>query len=175
MQFSFTWPIDRTRSGATTPGQSGPRNECNEGVFRIPPKLQQHYWNLTIRLLSFICTILFLGGGSYPSAEKQSVYSTAPDDWIKGHSLEKGALLLCRDAVGVFYSPNRLGNCNLSFWGMVFHWVIFFYEDLQKRRLKEINLFREIINIKYHGLLRLSKTISPYFRKKEASLVSNKS
>ena len=47
------------------------------------------------------------GGVSYPSAEKQSVYSTAPGDWATGHSLERGwgGLLLCRDAVGIFYSP----------------------------------------------------------------------
>ena len=29
-------PIDRTLSGATTPGQSGPGSGCNEGVLRIP-------------------------------------------------------------------------------------------------------------------------------------------
>ena len=29
------WPIDRTQSGATTPSQSGPRNDGNEGVPRI--------------------------------------------------------------------------------------------------------------------------------------------
>ena len=40
----------------------------------------QHYWNLTIRLFSVISRIL-VGGGSYPSAEKQFVYSTAPADW----------------------------------------------------------------------------------------------
>ena len=30
------WPIDRTLSGATTPGQSGPRSNGNEGVHHIP-------------------------------------------------------------------------------------------------------------------------------------------
>ena len=29
-------PIDRTLSGATTPGQSGPGSNGNEGVLRIP-------------------------------------------------------------------------------------------------------------------------------------------
>ena len=33
---SFIWPIDRTLSGATTPGQSGPGSDGNEGVLRIP-------------------------------------------------------------------------------------------------------------------------------------------
>ena len=40
----------------------------------------QHYWNLTIRLFSVISGHL-LGEGSYPSAEVQSVYSTAPATW----------------------------------------------------------------------------------------------
>ena len=55
--------------------------------------------------------------GSYHSAEKQSVYSTAlpPADWASlvsypGHSLAE-LLPLCREAVGVFYSPlSRLGK-----------------------------------------------------------------
>ena len=33
---SFTRPIDRTLSGATTPGQSGPGSDGNEGVLCIP-------------------------------------------------------------------------------------------------------------------------------------------
>ena len=43
-----------------------------------PPKLQ-HFWNLTIRLLSVKSGTL-VGGRSYPSAEVQSVYSTFPAD-----------------------------------------------------------------------------------------------
>ena len=35
-----------------------------------------------MRLFSVISRTL-VGGGSYPSAEKQSVYSTAPADWAK--------------------------------------------------------------------------------------------
>ena len=45
------------------------------------PKFQ-HYWNLTIRLFSVKNrTLIWVGVGSYPSAEKQSVYSTAPANW----------------------------------------------------------------------------------------------
>ena len=36
MQFSSIWPIDKTLSGATTPGQSGPGRNGNEGVLHIP-------------------------------------------------------------------------------------------------------------------------------------------
>ena len=51
-----------------------------KGVLHIPPKLQ-HCWSLTIRLFSVLSRTP-VGGGSYPSAEKQSVYSTAPADWV---------------------------------------------------------------------------------------------
>ena len=34
-QFSSIWPLDRTQSGATTPGQSGRGSDSNEGVLRI--------------------------------------------------------------------------------------------------------------------------------------------
>ena len=36
MQFSSIWPIDRTLSGATTLGQSGPGSDGNKAVLRIP-------------------------------------------------------------------------------------------------------------------------------------------
>ena len=56
------------------------------------------------------CHIRTLVEGSYPSAEMQSVYSTAPVDWAKIvrchiQDTRRGVLPLCRDAVGVFYSP----------------------------------------------------------------------
>ena len=35
-QFSSIWSIDRTLSGATTPGQSEPRSDSYEGVLHIP-------------------------------------------------------------------------------------------------------------------------------------------
>ena len=36
---SFIWPIDGTLSGDTTPGQSGPRNDGNNGVLHISKAL----------------------------------------------------------------------------------------------------------------------------------------
>ena len=36
MQFSSIRPIDRTLSGATIPGQSGPGSNSNEEVLHIP-------------------------------------------------------------------------------------------------------------------------------------------
>ena len=80
MQFSSVWLLDRTLSGVTTPGQRGLGNDGNEGVRNIP--------------------------------QSSSIIGTSPSDCLvlyPGHSLV-GVLLLCREAVGVFYSPSELDN-----------------------------------------------------------------
>ena len=77
-QFSSIWSVDRTLSGTTTPSQSSPGSDCNEGLLRI---LQIR--RITATLLS-VCLVLCPGYSwleSYPSAEKQLVYSTAPAEW----------------------------------------------------------------------------------------------
>ena len=45
MQFSSIWPIDKTLSSATNPGQSGPGSNGNDWVLRIPkaPELLEPY------------------------------------------------------------------------------------------------------------------------------------
>ena len=44
MQFSSIWLIDMTLSGATTPGQSEPGIDGNEGVFhKTPALLEPHH------------------------------------------------------------------------------------------------------------------------------------
>ena len=58
IQFSSIWPIDRTLSGATTPSQSGPGSDGNEGVLHIPQ-------SLNIRLFSVISRTL-VGEGVLP-------------------------------------------------------------------------------------------------------------
>ena len=78
-RFSSIQPIDRTLFRCY---HSEPEWTWEQWQWRgtpHSPKLQ-HCWNLTIRLFSVISRTL-VGGGSYPSAEKQSVYSTAPADW----------------------------------------------------------------------------------------------
>ena len=67
-------------SGATTQGQSGPGNDGNEGVFRISQSSSTAGTSLSDCLMSYPGHSL---RGSYPSAEKQSVYSTAPADWAR--------------------------------------------------------------------------------------------
>ena len=80
-QFSSFWPIDRILSGVTTPGQSGPGSDSNERVLRIP--------------------------------QSSSITGTSPSDCLvlyPGYSFGVGVLPLYREAVGVFYSPSRLGK-----------------------------------------------------------------
>ena len=76
-QFSFISPIDKTLSGATTPGQSGPGSDGNEQILCIP----QHSiitgkspsnWLVSYPGLSF--------GEVWPLC-KEAVYSTAPANW----------------------------------------------------------------------------------------------
>ena len=78
---SSIWPRDRTLSVTTTPSQSEPESNGNEGVLCIPQSS-----NITGASPS-VCLV------SYP-----------------GHSLVGWReILLCRDTVCVFYSPSRLG------------------------------------------------------------------
>ena len=104
IQFSSIWHIDRTLPGATTPRQSGPRSDGNKGVFCIPQSS-----SITATLPSD-CLVSYLGhslgvGRSYPSADKQPMYSTAPADW----TTRLGVVLpLYREAADVFYS--QLGH-----------------------------------------------------------------
>ena len=52
-QFSSIWPIDRTLSGPTTLGKSGPRNDVNEGVLRIPQSSTITGASLSVCLMSY--------------------------------------------------------------------------------------------------------------------------
>ena len=69
-------PIDRNLSGATTPGQSGPGSDGSEEVLGI-----SQCFSIT-EVSTSDCLVSYTGnslGESYPSAEKQSEYSTAPN------------------------------------------------------------------------------------------------
>ena len=69
-------------SSATTLGQSGPGSDGNKGVLRIPQSSSITGTSPSDCLVWYPEHLLGVGG-SYPSAEKQSVYSTAPADWTK--------------------------------------------------------------------------------------------
>ena len=79
-QFSSIWPIDRTLSGATTQDQSGPRSDVNKEVLRIPQSSSISGASPSDCLVSYPGHSL-RWGGSYLSAEKQSVYFAAPINW----------------------------------------------------------------------------------------------
>ena len=66
-------------SGATTPGQSGPGSDGNEGILCIPQSSSITWTSPSDCLASY--PVHLLGGGLTSSAEMQSVYSTAPADW----------------------------------------------------------------------------------------------
>ena len=106
-QFSSIWPINRTLSGATIAGQSGPGSDGNKGVLRIPQSSSITETSPSDCLVSYQDTRL--GVGLTPH---QSVYSTVPADWametliqtIKIYShdieiefdIEKSALLIMK-------------------------------------------------------------------------------
>ena len=74
MSNSSIWlPIDRTLSGVTTPGQSGPGSDGNEGVFHIPQSSSITGASPSDCLVLYPGHSFFFGGGAE--------YSTAPDDW----------------------------------------------------------------------------------------------
>ena len=100
-----TWPIKRTLSGATTPGQSGPESDGNERVLWFS---QSSSIIETARLDCFV---------SYPghSAEKKTLYSTAPAYWAihrvtcQNSSISKTCLAYVRrlDVETVPYQPTQ--------------------------------------------------------------------
>ena len=96
MQFSSIWPIDRTLSGATTPGQSGPGSDGNEGLLHIPQSSSITGTSPSDCLV--ISKTLVEGGGVLP---------------------------FCRGAVSVFYSPNQVGNTQLNVKTVLFQIIQF--------------------------------------------------
>ena len=79
--FSCIWPIERTLSGANTPSQSGPGSDSSEGILRIPQRSGITGTSPSDCLMSYPRHSLRGVGENYPSAEMQSVYSTAPAKW----------------------------------------------------------------------------------------------
>ena len=78
MSNSSIWPIDQTLSGATTPGQSGPGSDDNEGVLIILQNSSIAGASLSVCLVSLSG---HLWGEFYSYVKMQSVYSTVPANW----------------------------------------------------------------------------------------------
>ena len=83
MSNSSIWPIVRTLSGATTKGQCGPGSNSNEGVLLIPQSSS----------ITGTSSSDSLGSYPGPSAEMQSVYSTAPANRLKGSKWASNTLV----------------------------------------------------------------------------------
>ena len=86
MHSLLLFDLDETLSGATTPGQSGLKSDGNEGILRI--------------------------------SKRSSITGTSPSDWLVSYPEYSlgGVLPLCRDVVGVFYSPSQLGPLSSMPW-----------------------------------------------------------
>ena len=89
MSNSSFLPIDRTLTGATTPGQSGPGSDNNKWVFC--------FLQCITRASLSECLVSYPGYSlevSYLSAEMKTVYSTVSVDWVT--PLGKGKLWIQR-------------------------------------------------------------------------------
>ena len=102
------WPIDRTLSGATSPGQSGYGSDSNERLLSI-------FQSSCINGASpSDCLVSYPGFSlecSYPSA-KNPVGVFYSSSQLGHRILVGGVLSLCREGDGVFYNPSWLG-CEL--------------------------------------------------------------
>ena len=80
-QFISIWPINRSLSGATTPGKSGPGSDCNDGVLLIP---QSSSVTGTLPSDCLVSVPEHFLRESFSSAEMLPLYSTAPANWVRG-------------------------------------------------------------------------------------------
>ena len=110
MQLVLFKPIDRALSDATIPGHTGPGSNGNEGVLCIP--------------------------------QSSSITGTSPSDCLvsyPGNLLGWGGVLpFCKSAVGVFYSPIRLGK--IFFYSTpstrsILKWLMFVFFFLKNRSI----------------------------------------
>ena len=82
------WPIDKTLSGATTPGQSRRGSDGNEGVIDNPQSSSITEAQPSDCLVSYQGHLL--GGESYLSTEMQLVYSTS--NWTQNSSISNNSV-----------------------------------------------------------------------------------
>ena len=119
-QFYLIHRQDRTLSGASTPGQSVPGSDGNEGVFRIPQSSSISGTSPLHGLMSYTlmsCTRSVEWGDHTPSAEMQSVYSATPADHAGYPSSFEIKIVLNEN---YFVQPNII-IYNAVFPGLLFH------------------------------------------------------
>ena len=107
MSNSSIWSLDRILSGATTPSQSEPGSDSNEGVAHIPQRS-----SITGASPSD-CLVLYPGHlleESYPSAEMQSVYSTVPAGWANEEMNKICFFLIIKDSESSLMSTILFAN-----------------------------------------------------------------
>ena len=97
--------MDRTLSGATTLCQIGSGRDGNEGVLRIPEISRITEASLSDCLVSYPGHSL--RGLNSLQRSIQCILQSQSTEPLVG---SEGVLPFCRDAVGVFYSPSRLGH-----------------------------------------------------------------
>ena len=122
-RFSSIWPIDRTLIKCY---HSEPEWTWEQWQWRHTPHSPkpQHHWNLTIRLFSVISRTLVAGVGSYPSAEKLSVYSTALANWAtiytnKGFDLKFSGYWFFKNGdnrAGFDFEEHQKIQCLVEMW-----------------------------------------------------------
>ena len=78
---SSIWPIDRTLSGTTTPGQGGPKSNGNERIRHISQISKALPSNGLISHAGHLCVCVCVCVCLPPSTAVQLVYSTAQDNW----------------------------------------------------------------------------------------------
>ena len=122
MSNTSIWPIDRTLSDATTPGQSGLRSNGNEGVLQIPQSSKPGA-SLSDCLVSYPSHLL---AGFYPSVEMQSVYSLTPANLARERRLDI-YILGGASGVLVIIIGNRLVALSANPWCDCLHFILYWY------------------------------------------------
>ena len=103
MSKSYILPIDRTLSGATTPGQSGPGSGSNEGVLFVPQSSSITEASPSDGSVSYKNT---RWGSLTLCRDAVGVFCSSSQLWPQ--DTRWGSLTLCRDAVGEFCSSSQL-------------------------------------------------------------------
>ena len=96
MSNSSIWPIDRTLSGATTPAQSGPGSDGNQGILCIPKDSSITGASLSECLTLYQDTSFLGGEGGLTSLQRSSrcILQPQPTGQARKSGLEKDVVLI---------------------------------------------------------------------------------